>query len=484
MSQRTKIRDSRTRFIIASTALVGFIYQFESNLVNVALPTISSELGMSMARAALVPVSFYISATAALVPAGRLGWRHGLKRVFLASIALMALGTTICGLSPNEGLLLGGRVLQGLGGGGMGALGFAIISTMLPPNVVGLGFGRYSMAAGLGMLAGNPVGGFLAQFLPWRLVFLTNVPFMLGLLFFAWRVLPQDTPDPEARTTPLGLLDSLLLSLCVSCGVLGLSFGNRLGYASPAILGILATFAGLAGLLLWRGRAGRLVFLPPAMLRNKAFLHGLASIFLFGMALSGMIFLTPFYLEIACQLTPARSSGLMLFFAGAYALSAPFAGPLADRCKPRTLLLAAGLLGALACGVFAAVSTLGMWQLALVFLVALATAGGVTSPSANKNAMAALPDGLKAQAAAFPPMAVICGSAVGISIIESIYSMELTLQATATTTTAAAATGGASRGFLLAFATAGCFWLGMAGLNIRGGLASRACQHKRGDAPR
>ncbi|HPX82358.1 MAG TPA: MFS transporter [Syntrophales bacterium] len=136
--------------------MAGFVYQFEANLVNVALPTISAQLHLTTYYASLIPICYIIGTVTVLIAAGKLGRHFGLKRVFILSIVLMTLGTVICGMAAGLPLLLGGRLIQGVGAGGMAALGYMIIPAFLPSSLAGYGYGRLSMAAGLGMIVGNP----------------------------------------------------------------------------------------------------------------------------------------------------------------------------------------------------------------------------------------------------------------------------------------------------------------------------------------
>lgn len=463
--------NSTQRLIVACVALAGFIYQFEANLVNVALPTIRAQLNLTTSEVTLLPICYLIGATVALIPAGRLGWRYGLKRVFIISVCIMTLATTLCALSPNLFVLVGGRLLQGMGAGGMASLGYAVISSDLPPSLAGYGFGRLSMAVGLGMLAGNPAGGFLAQFMPWRFVFFSTVPLMLVLVLISSWSLPGHRRSGEATKGSIGLVDSLLVGLTSAGAVVLLSFGHEFGFLSAPILPALIASPLLAALLVFRGARGKLAFLPREMIAHRMFVISLVSMVLVCSTMSGISFLMPFYHESLCGLSPAASSLLMLFNAAAYALVAPFAGGMADRGRSGFMVAAAAAVGVVACGLFSIYSGLSQWAYALVFLVAVGAADGMFSPSANRAALSPIPEELREQAAVFLPLAIVVGSALGVAIFETIFSHDVPVGVVSLP-------GGGSRsaisdtlahGFTWSLAAGSLIWLYVFLLNIRAG---------------
>ena len=412
----------KQRYIIGCIALAGFVYQFEANLVNVALPTISTQLHLTTSFASLIPIAYLIGMVTILIPAGRLGGRFGLKRIFILSIACMTLGTVICGMAACLPVLLGGRLIQGVGAGGMAALGYVIIPAYLPSSLTGYGYGRLSMAAGLGMIAGNPAGGILAQFLPWRFIFLATVPLMLALIAFSLRNLPDDSKVGE-KPGKLSLSDSLLLGFSAASAIIFLSFGSEFGFASKSIMGILFVSAFLTGLLVMRGRKGKISFLPKAMIANRMFWISVLGIVVERGVMGGIVFLMPFYLTGLFALPPSFTSVLMLSYAAGFVITAPFSGTMSDKGRSRSMLLAASLVGAFACTFFFFYSPSAHWGYALIFLAVIGTADGTYTPAANKAAVGCIPCAWKQHAAVFIPLAVNLGNALGVSFFETVFTL-------------------------------------------------------------
>lgn len=414
--------DSRQRSIVGCTAMAGFVYQFEANLVNVALPTISAQLHISTYYASLIPILYMIGTVTVLIAAGKLGEHFGLKRIFILSVILMTLGTIICGLAELLPVLLGGRLIQGIGAGGMAALGYAMIPAFLPSELTGYGYGRLSMAAGLGMIAGNPVGGILSQFLPWQFIFLATIPLMLALIALSHRSLPDDGKTLAEKPDKLIVMDSLFLGFIASCAIIILSFGFAFGFSSTAIVGLLFVLVILTVFLVMRVRRGNISFLPQAVMASGMFLISVLGIVAERCVISGIVFLMPFYLMVLCALLPAAASALMLSYAVGFVMSAPFSGTWADKGQSRTMLFTASLSGCCACALFFFFSPTDYWGYALIFLVLIGTADGLYTPSANKAAVGIIPGNWKQHVAVFLPLAVNVGNALGVCLFEAVFT--------------------------------------------------------------
>jgi MFS family permease len=463
LSVRETTPDLAQRSIVGCTAMAGFVYQFEANLVNVALPTISTQLHLTTSYASLIPIAYLIGTVTVLIPAGRLGGRFGLKRIFILSIAFMTLGTVICGMAACLPVLFGGRLVQGVGAGGMAALGYAIIPAYLPSSLTGYGYGRLSMAAGMGMLAGNPVGGILSQFLPWQFIFLATVPFMFALIVFSLRNLPDDSKTIGEKPEKLTLTDSLLFGFSAAGAIIFLSFGSELGFTSTPIVGVLFVSAALTVLLVMRGRRGKISFIPEAMIANRMFLVSVLGIVAERCVMGGIVFLMPFYLTALFALPPAFSSVLLLSYAAGFVMSAPFSGAMADKGRSGTMLFTASLVAFCACALFFFYSPSTHWGYALIFLIIIGTADGMYTPSANKTAVGSIPGTWKQHAAVFLPLAVNVGNALGVSFFETVFTLPFPRGESFITGTHSSGITDivVVKGFQLAFLTGVVLWAGI-----------------------
>jgi len=166
----------------------------DGTVVNVALPSIQSNLGFSQADLAWVVNAYLISFGGLLLLAGRLGDLIGTKRVFMAGLVLFTIASVLCGLAWSQPVLIGARFIQGLGGALASSVILAMIVTMFTdPEERARAMGIFSFTASAGGSVGLLVGGTMTQFLNWHWVFLINVPIGVATFFIARKYLQTNT---------------------------------------------------------------------------------------------------------------------------------------------------------------------------------------------------------------------------------------------------------------------------------------------------
>jgi MFS family permease len=422
MTQQTAENPKSQQLIVCCVAFAAFVFQFEAFLVNVSLPTIATDLKTTTTHVSFVVIVYLLAATSAFLPAGRLGQSIGLKTPFLGGCFLITVGTLFSGISPNLWTLLASRFLQGLGAGAMAALAYAMIPAWIKPDRVGWGYGYLNLGAGVGMLVGVPLGGMLSHFASWRWIFLSNFPFMLMLLLFAWRILPADRPDGPIRNNvdPLG---TVLFSALISVTVFWISLGSEMGWGSaPIFSAFLAAVTLALAMVIRRKLTGRTCF-PPGLLSIRGFAASLAVLFLVRMIAGGTIFLLPFYLEVSCGMSAMLASWMLLSYPLVFVIVAPLAGRLADRFDARTLVVPTTLLGAIACGFFALFLPMATGWVAIMFLFAFGLVMGIFPAPNNRFSMDMVPVDRKTEAAALLPVALNMGTIFGVSVFETIFAM-------------------------------------------------------------
>jgi MFS family permease len=410
--------------VVGCVALAAFMFQFEAFVVNVSLPTIARELGTTTTGVSFVVVVYLLAATTALLPAGRIGDRVGLARVFVAGCVLSAIGTLGCALAPQLWLLCASRLVQGIGAGAMVAMGFAMIPAWLAPERTGRGYGYVSLGAGLGMATGLPVGGMLSDLASWRWIFVVSGPVLAVLAGVARRALPvsRRRPPPQERFDAAGaaMFAAMLIAL-----ILTLSFGDELGWRSPALVGIAAAAVALAVAIVVRTRLTGRSYLPRAALASSGFAAGLAVLFAFAMVTSGLAFLVAFSLRVVCGASSLASGLVLMAYPVSYAACGAWSGRYADRIGSRVLVIAAGLLAAVAAAAFAASLARADLRFAALYLVAFGIACGFFYAPNNRHIMARRPAGGAGEEGALLPLALNLGSMMGVVIFETAFSTML-----------------------------------------------------------
>ncbi|MDT7801082.1 MAG: hypothetical protein QOI78_4515 [Actinomycetota bacterium] len=315
----------------------------DSTIVNVALHTLGTELGASVATVQWVSTGYLLAMATAVPASGWLTDRFGAKRLWLAALTLFLLGSVLCGAAWDIGSLIGFRLVQGVGGGLM----LPLLQTLLVRAAGGRRLGRLlavvTLPALIGPILGPVLGGLIAGHLSWRWIFYVNVPLCLLAIVLAWRLLPEDPPGKASRLDVPGLL---LLSPGVAAVVYGLSeMAASGGPGSPRALVPLA--AGLVLLAAFTRHAlratGPLVDLR--LFRTRSFAASSALLFLSGLALFGSMLLLPLYYQ-QLRGEGVVAAGLLLAPQGLGSLLARGTGGLADRLGPRPVVLAGIVLTA------------------------------------------------------------------------------------------------------------------------------------------
>lgn len=326
-----------TRWAVFAAAGAGtFLGALDLNVVPVAIADMGRSFpGTPIARLSWVTTGYAITFSATLLPAGALADRLGRARVFLAGLGLFTVASMACAVAPNPALLIGARLVQGIGGGVLTPLAIALI---LPAfgAARGLALGLWSATVSAAATAGPAVGGLLVAAWNWRLVFMVTAVIGVPAALLGVRVLPRD-PVPE-RGTPADLPGAVVLAVALGLACLGLTDGGRIGAVMIAI-GV-----GLAGVFAARTARHPAPLIRPGLLATRAVWTANVALLLFGLLfftvqLANALFLT------GPEGHSALGAGLALTpGAVATTVTGYVAGPASARVGPR-LVATAGLAG-------------------------------------------------------------------------------------------------------------------------------------------
>ena len=256
-------------------------------IVNIALPSIQSQLHESPADLEWV-ITAYTLALAALIPvSGTLGDQWGRRRLFVVGMALFTAGSMACAVSGTAVELTVFRGVQGVGGAVMSALTLAILSAAYPAGRRAGAIGIWATASGLGFGLGPVAGGLLIESFGWSSIFWVNVPLGIADLILTILVVPESrNPAPRALNVPSVMLAALGLA-ALTLGFTSLSSDP---ITSPLTLSSLAAGAALACLFVWNERHCASPMIPAALIRSRPFDVGCAVYFLSYTALTGLMF--------------------------------------------------------------------------------------------------------------------------------------------------------------------------------------------------
>ncbi len=302
--------------------------------VNIALPVIASHFGTDLPTGTWVYLGYTVTISAALLPAGRLSDLMGRKRVYLIGLALTALGSGLAALAPSLLILILVKLLSGFGLAFMYANNMAIITAVFAGKERGQGLGLMSLMVGSGSIAGPVVGGALVTGVGWRAVFVFCMLVSLlalaagAIVFEEHRISP---PKPPGGPRGFDWAGAGFSAVALVAALLALTNANKLGWASPLIVGGLAGSILLAAAFVWWELRYREAMFDLRLFRRRAYTLGITSRFMLFLGTAAAGFLMPFYLQGALAYS-ARDAGLIVMSSSlVMAITGAVSGSLSDR---------------------------------------------------------------------------------------------------------------------------------------------------------
>ena len=281
-------------FILANVVLGGFMSTLDSSIVNVALPTISTNFKVGLSTIQWL-VTAYLLAISSLLPVfGRLSDLWGRKRIYSTGFLMFTLGSILCGLAANIWFLVGMRVLQAVGAAMLMSNGQAIIVSIFPFEERGRALGLSGTVIALGALAGPALGGFLVSWAGWRSIFYVNVPIGIIAYLASQITLPADT---EKKLVTFDYKGSTLFTLGLIGMLYAINNGHDFGWISWGILVPLTLGIVLLGVFFYIELRIEDPLIDFSIYRNRPFMIGNLSAFLNFVANFANTILMPFYLQ-------------------------------------------------------------------------------------------------------------------------------------------------------------------------------------------
>ncbi|MBN1863111.1 MAG: MFS transporter, partial [Dehalococcoidales bacterium] len=227
------------RTILVVAAMATFLAGFTSSSVNIALPSIGSELGMDAVALGWIATAYILASAASLLPFGRLSDIHGRKRIFTLGIIVYIVASLLLSFVPTARLLIALRVVQGIGGAMIFSTAVAIVTSVFPRGERGRALGITTAMTYLGLSLGPVLGGILTEHFGWRSVFWATVP--LGVVVVALIRARVKGEWAEAKGERFDTTGSLICGLSLIALVYGFSL-------LPQGLGICLVAAGADGI--------------------------------------------------------------------------------------------------------------------------------------------------------------------------------------------------------------------------------------------
>ena len=420
-------RAGRSSTLLWVAVLAAFTANIDLSIVNLALPVVGEAFGVGQSTLAWTVSAYVLPFAVSILAVGRLGDRYGHRPVLTAGGLIFAAGALASALAPSYGVLLAGRVAQGIGGAALLTIGLAAISATFQGAERGRALGLYFAAGAIAAVVGPLVGGLLTTLVGWPGIFWAQVPLALIVAVAAWTVMPRGS---AGRHRPLDL-PGLALGSLVLLGINGaLLQADVWGWTSAPVIGgfVLAIVAVVA--FVWRERSTPEPAVHLEVFRSRAFvastLVGAAA--WFGL-LSGSVQLAV-YLQEVRGLSPTEAALVLLPWPLLAAILFPRAAAIVARIGAPTVMvwsLAFALLAALLMATFDASTP-------FVVVSAVAALGGVPIALGVVASTVTALSGFRAEdagiaAGVFNSLRQV-GSALGVAIPAAAFDLALAPGAT------------------------------------------------------
>ncbi len=354
----------RTIALIVATAL--FMEQLDATVLATALPSMAKSFGVQPLHMSIALTSYLLSLAVFIPASGIMADRFGTKRVFNGAIVLFTLGSILCSQATSLPLLVGARLIQGMGGAMMVPVGRIILLRSVPKSELVSAMAWFLVPALVGPVLGPPLGGFITTYLSWRWIFFINIP--IGILggTLATLLIPDIR---ETHRTPFDVPGFVLSGIALASLTFSLTLASRGSDAWEAIaLLILGLASGVAYVVYARRRSNAILDLR--LMRVQTFRVSTIAGSLSRITWGAVPFLLPMMMQLGFGMSAAASGSITFMSAAGAMLMKAFAAPILRRFGFRRVLIWNQLLATL-CIAACATFTRG-WPLPVLFAVLLA----------------------------------------------------------------------------------------------------------------
>lgn len=408
----------RKTVILVSCCLSLLIVSMDATIVNVAIPSIRTDLGASSAQMQWVVDIYTLVLASLLMLSGATGDRFGRRRVFQIGLTLFALGSLACSLAPTIDALIGARFLQGIGGSMLNPVALSIISQIFTGRVErARALGIWGGVVGISMSLGPIVGGLLIDSIGWRSVFWINLPICAAAILLTALFVPESKSATMRNIDPIGQGLAMLFLFGI---VYALIEGPVLGWANVRVIAI-AVIAVVAFVAFLRYESRHHdPFVDLRFFRSIPFTAATATAVSAFAAWGAFLFMMSLYLQAERGFSAMHTGLIYLPIALGALLFSPLSGRLVGRFGARPPLLVSGALIAIASTMLIFLTaTTPVWQLLIVFAIFGIGFSMVNAPITNA-AVSGMPLDRAGAASAVTSTSRQIGVSIGVALCGSV----------------------------------------------------------------
>lgn len=426
-ASQTQTTARETRLTLIGILLGLFLAALDQTIVSTALPRIIADL-KGTELYAWVTTAYLLTATFSAPIFGRLTELFSRKAILLVAIGIFLAGSALSGLAQNMPELILFRGIQGIGGGALFALALTTIAVLFPPRERGKVGGLFGAIFGVSSALGPWLGGLLTDHLSWHWVFYINMPVGAVALWFILRFMPRLSPERRERFDFLGagllILWTVPLMLAFSWG------GSTYPWLSAPIVGLFVLSALALALWVWSQNREPHPLFDLSVLRVRSFSLASAATFFYGPAFLGAVAFLPLYLQVVKGVSASASGLTVLPLTLGVVLGAGGSGALSGRLGRFKPLLLVGTVWMLLMFIvlhFVLSVDTPLW-LAVLFFFLLGLGLGPAQSLLQIAAQNNVPFERIGSATAFTQLMRQIGSTIGIAVLGTVLSHNLTAE--------------------------------------------------------
>lgn len=310
-----------------------FMSVLDISIVNVALPVVQNDLNVSLSESQWTSTAYSLTEGVMVPISAWLGYRIGLKRLYVLCMLGFTAASVLCALSTNLGMLIAARIMQGVPAGIIPVISLLMLFRIVPKEKFGTAMGIYGLGIVVAPSIGPTIGGVLTDHFSWHYIFLINLPIGLIGTVAAHFVL---TGEPGAKDKPLDVIGFVTIATALFCLLLALEEGSSWGWTSYPVLGLFTVSFNLLILFVVIERQVEHPLIDLSVLTYRAYQLTIVLIVVLSIVLYAVNFYVPQFLQGPARFLSPIDTGLALIPQGLVMLVAmPIAGVLYDRMGPR-----------------------------------------------------------------------------------------------------------------------------------------------------
>jgi EmrB/QacA subfamily drug resistance transporter len=412
--------ENRKWWTLGAVAFGLFMIMLDNTIVNVALPSIQQDLNIGISELEWVFNGYALTFGVLMLTGGKLADMLGRRRIFVAGLVIFTVASLACGLAASAGMLIGARVVQGVGSALMNPATLSIITATFPPRQRGMAIGIWAGVSAMALAIGPLVGGLITEHWSWNWIFFINVPIGILAIVVARLVIDESRDmSAEQRLDLPGLLSSAIALFALTYGLIE---ANTYGWTSARIIALFAVAVVAFAVFIVLELRQRVPMLDLKLFKNGTFAGANSVMLLVGLAMFGVFFYNSLFIQNIIGWSAVQTGASFLPMTVLIILVAPIAGKYSDRVGSRWLMGGGMVLLAISLLIFSRLdATSNFWDILPGLLIGGLGMAVVMTPT-TAAAMGSVPVDKAGVGSAVLNSGRQVGGALGIAVMGAIVA--------------------------------------------------------------